>query len=260
MNGLKKRLQEGEVLIGTFLSLGNSLTTEIVAKAGFDWVLIDLEHGIGSEEGVLHQLQAIQHTNVSAIVRVESFQRQRIHHVLDLGAHGIMCPRINNAEEAALAMNAMYYPPQGIRGVAKMVRATNFGKNFNEYNQSLPDELLGVIQIETPESLNHLDEIANTKGVDVLFIGPADLSMALGIFGQLSHPLFTDAVDKIIEAANKAGKQVGILLFDQNDYDQYYHKGIRFFACGTDALFLSKGAMEVAGALAAKRAVNKIEK
>jgi 2-keto-3-deoxy-L-rhamnonate aldolase RhmA len=249
MSRLKQRLQQGEALIGTFLSLGHSLTTEIIAQSGFDWLLIDLEHGIGSEEDVLHQLQAIEHTQVPAIIRVEGYQRQRIHKVLDLGAHGIMCPRIDNAEEAALVVQALHYPPQGIRGVAKMVRATRFGAQFDEYNKRMSDDILGIIQIETKESLHHLDAIAKIPGVDVLFIGPADLSMALGIFGQLDHPDFIKAVQAIITAALKEKKQVGILLFDPADFEKYYQWGIRFFACGTDTLFLSKGAREVSAAL-----------
>jgi 2,4-dihydroxyhept-2-ene-1,7-dioic acid aldolase len=249
MNQLKQRLHQGEALIGTFLSLGNSMATEIIAQSGFDWLLIDLEHGIGSEEDVLHQLQAIAHTNVPAIIRVEGFQRQRIHKVLDMGAHGIMCPRIDNAEEAQLVVQALHYPPAGIRGVAKMVRATQFGVKFDAYYKRIADEIVGIIQIETRESLNHLDEMASLPGIDVLFIGPADLSMALGVFGQLDHPDFIKAVDAIIQAALKAKKLVGILLFDPNDFEKYYQMGIRFFACGTDTHFLSKGAKEVAAAL-----------
>jgi 4-hydroxy-2-oxoheptanedioate aldolase len=249
MKRLKQRLKNNEVLIGTFLSLGNALATEIIASSGFDWVLIDLEHGIGSEEDVLHQLQAIEHTNVSAIVRVEGYQRQRIHRVLDLGAHGIMCPRINNATEADEVIKGLQYPPLGIRGVAKMVRATGFGANFDQYNADIKENLLGIIQIETKECLENLDEIAALPGVDVLFIGPADLSMSLGIFGQLSHPLFIEALDKILAAAKKWNKSIGILLFDPADFTKYYDLGIRFFACGTDTLFLSSGAKQVVGSL-----------
>lgn len=246
MKKLKQQLDNGEVLMGTFLSLGHPITTEIVAGAGFDWVIIDLEHGLGSESGVSQQLQALKSTNVAAIVRVEGYQRQRIHRVLDLGADGIMCPRIDNGNEAALAVKAMQYPPEGIRGVAKMVRATNYGEDFDNYQKDAPHDLLGVIQIETLAALDHLDEIAATKGVDVLFIGPSDLSMALGIFGQMDHPLFVKAVDSIICAAKKANKHVGILLMRPEDLSKFYDLGVRFFACGTDALFLSKGAKQMA--------------
>lgn len=249
MKGLKQRLKKGEILIGTFLSLGNAVTAEIVANAGFDWVIIDLEHGLGSEGDVLHQLQCIKGTNVSAIIRVEGYQRQRIHRVLDLGADGIMCPRIENASQAELAAKAMQYPPTGIRGVAKMIRATRYGEDFDQYRQDTAEELLGIIQIETTEALNHLDPIANTSGVDVLFIGPSDLSMSLGIFGQTDHPLFVTTVDLIIKAATKAGKHVGILLSDPAELKKYHDLGIQLFACGTDASFLSKGAKQTVEAL-----------
>jgi 4-hydroxy-2-oxoheptanedioate aldolase len=249
MMNLKERLKTGEVLLGTFISLGNPTTTEIVARCNYDWLLLDLEHGIGSEQDILQQLQAIQHTGVTPIIRVEGHQRQRTHKVLDFGAKGIMFPRIDNAEEATQAVKAMYYTPGGLRGVAKMVRASGFGDNFNEYRSGLDKELVGIIQIETESCLHHLDAIAAVPEVDVLFIGPADLSMALGIFGQLDHPLFIEAVDKIIKAATEQHKAVGILLFDTNDFEKYYNKGIRFFACGTDAMFLSKGAKENFSAL-----------
>lgn len=249
MKGIKKRLQKGEILIGTFLSLGNAVAAEIISGAGFDWVIIDLEHGLGTEGDVANQLMGLKGSCVSAIVRVESYQRQRIHKVLDMGADGIMCPRIDNAEEAALVVKAMQYSPAGIRGVAKMIRAANYGETFDQYRTNAPDELLGVIQIETIESLNHLDEIAGIEGVDVLFIGPSDLSMALGIFGQTGHPDFIAAVSRITNAAVKAGKHVGILLSDPADLARYYAMGIQFFACGTDAGFLSKGASQTAAAM-----------
>lgn len=249
MKGLKQRLQKGEILIGTFLSLGNPVTTEIVGNAGFDWVVIDLEHGVGAEGDVVHQLMALKNSNVSAIIRVEGYQRQRVHRVLDLGADGIMFPRIETAVEAELSVKAMQYPPEGIRGVAKMIRATRYGDDFDGYRETAGDELLGVIQIETLASLQHLDAIAHTPGVDVLFIGPSDLSMALGIFGQTDHPLFVKTIGQIIKAAKDAQKQVGILLSDPADVKKYSEMGIHFIACGTDAGFLSKGAQQTAGTM-----------
>lgn len=246
---LKTRLQNDEPVFGTFISIGHTLTTEIVAKAGFDWVLIDLEHGLSSEQDVLQQLQAIEHTGVEAVIRVESSAKQRIHKVLDSGAHGIMCPHVKDAAEAASVVAAMRYAPHGVRGVAKMVRASGFGLRFQEYYHQTAAELLGVIQIECVEALDHLDAIAATEGVDVLFIGPADLSMALGIFGQLDHPKFLEAEAAIIAAAQRHGKAVGFLLFDNEHYQKYYDKGVRFFAAGTDALFLRNAAMSTAARL-----------
>ena len=117
MKYLKKRIRDGETLIGCWLNLGSSVTAEIVGTAGFDWVVIDLEHGTGTDKDVLYQLQALEHTPTAAVVRVESYERQRFHRILDLGAEGIMCPRINNPEEAQWAADAMRYQPEGVRGV-----------------------------------------------------------------------------------------------------------------------------------------------
>jgi 4-hydroxy-2-oxoheptanedioate aldolase len=174
--------------------------------------------------------------------------------VLDMGAAGVMCPKVNNAIEAKKVINGLHYPPFGNRGVAKMVRTTGFGQNFQAYYDASKESLLGIIQIETVEALNHLDEIAALEGVDVLFIGPADLSMELGIFGQFDNPIFIDALQRIIQAAQKAGKSTGILFFNPDDYQKYHDMGIRFIACGADATFVADGARAMAKKLAAARA------
>lgn len=254
MKNLKKRLQEGETLHGCWLNLGSALTAEIVGLSGFDWVLIDLEHGAGTEKDVLAQLQALESTSTAAFVRVESADSPRISRVLDMGAAGVMCPKVNDAAEAKKVINGLHYPPFGSRGVAKMVRATAFGENFQKYYDSSKENLLGIVQIETAEALNHLDEIAALEGVDVLFIGPADLSMELGIFGQFDHPIFIDALEKINQAARKAGKATGILFFNPDDYQKYHNMGIRFIACGADATFVADGARAMSKKLDAFRA------
>jgi 2-keto-3-deoxy-L-rhamnonate aldolase RhmA len=254
MKNLKRRLKAGETLIGCWLNLGSALTAEIIGSAGFDWGLIDLEHGAGTESDVLHQLQAIEHTPIAPIIRVESFERQRIHRMLDLGAEGIMCPRINNVEEARKFAGGLSYPPEGQRGVAKMVRATGFGKNFDIYLKDLKENIIGIVQVETPGILNHLDEIAAMDNIDVLFIGPADLSMALGIYGQFDHSVYKDAVKATVNAAEKAGKTTGILLFNPDDFIKYHEIGIRFIACGADATFVVNGANEMVSKLNKSRA------
>ncbi|GAB3995103.1 4-hydroxy-2-oxoheptanedioate aldolase [Spirosoma daeguense] len=257
MKNLKKRLQQGETLNGCWLNLGSSLTAEIVGQAGFDWVLIDLEHGAGSEKDALYQLQALEHTGVGAIVRVESAESQRIHRVLDMGAEGIMCPKIRNQDDAQKVVNGLHYPPHGSRGVAKMVRATNFAQNFNEYYEQSRETILGVVQIETVEVLNHLDAVARMDGVDVLFIGPADLSMELGIFGQFDHPRFKEALQETVNAAKRAGKATGILFFNPDDYQRYYDLGIQLIACGADGTFVAEGARNMAKKLNGFRAAYK---
>lgn len=123
-----------------------------------------------------------------------------------------------------------------------MVRATGFGRNFSDYRRNEEKHLLGIVQIESIEVLDHLDEIAELDGVDVLFIGPSDLSMSLCNFGQFDHPLFKDAVKKTIHAARKAGKATGILLGDPGDFKMYHEMGITMIACGSDATFVASGA------------------
>jgi 4-hydroxy-2-oxoheptanedioate aldolase len=253
MKNLKKRIQNNEPVIGCWLSLGNHLTTEMVGLAGFDWVLIDLEHGAGDEKDVINQLQALEHTKAAALVRVESNEPQRIGRVLDAGAEGIMCPHINTKEEAHQVVHGLRYPPGGHRGIAKMVRAAGFGKNFDDYLAHSNENTLGIVQIETVDALNHLDEIASVDGVDVLFIGPADLTMSMGIFGQFDNPKFKDAVKATVAAAKKAGKATGILIFNPDDYMVYFEMGIRFIGCGSDATFVAEGAKRVAEKLNSKR-------
>lgn len=253
MKKLKSRLRQGETLLGCWLNLGTSITAEIVGLAGFDWVLIDLEHGSGTEKDVLHQLQALQHTPAAPIIRVESNQQERIHRVLDMGAEGVMCPRIKSVEQALEVVKGLHYPPHGKRGVAKMIRATGFGKSFNDYYRDANDDILGIVQIETVEVLDHLDAIAGLEGIDVLFIGPSDLTMALGIFGQFDHPIYQDALRATVLAAEKAGKATGILMFNPDDYQTYRNLGIRFIACGSDATFVAEGARNMASKLSTAR-------
>jgi 4-hydroxy-2-oxoheptanedioate aldolase len=242
MKNLKERVRKGDTLFGCFLGLGSSLTAEIMGMAGYDWTLIDLEHGAGGEREALSQLQAIEHTSAAAIVRIESYARQRAHRVLDLGAHGIMFPRIDNDDQAFDAVAAMRYPPDGVRGVAIANRACGFGSSFRPYMETSSDSLLCVVQIETESSVKNVREIAAVEGVDVLFIGPSDLSQSLGVFGEFTHPRFVDAVNRIADAAHEHRKALGILLPTPDDFDFYHDLGFRFIASGADGPLLNNAA------------------
>jgi 4-hydroxy-2-oxoheptanedioate aldolase len=246
MKNLKNRLKAGEAVNGCWLSSGSPINAEIVGKAGFDWVTIDLEHGIGTENNLLHQLHALSGSPTVPIVRVEALVRQRVSRLMELGAHGILFPQIQDFREAEQAISFMRYPPDGVRGVAYMFRAADFGQNFENYYTGYKDKILGIIQIETLGSLNHLDEIANLDGVDVLFVGPADLTQAMGIFRQFDHPRYIEALKKVNQAAAKAGKACGVLMPDPGEYEKYYRLGYRMLGCGSDSVFLSKGAANMA--------------
>ena len=249
MKKIKERIYNGETLLGCWLNLGSPLTSEIVGLAGFDWVLIDIEHGAGTEGQVLQQLQALEHTPAAAIVRVESYQRQRFHRVLDLGAEGIMCPRIYTPTDAEQAVKAIRYQPEGSRGAAKMIRAARFGADFEDYYANHKKNLVCIVQVETAEILDSLDSVAAIDGVDVLFVGPTDLSLALGVYGQPDHPKFVEAVKATADAAATAGKAAGILLKDPDEFERYYDFGFRFIACGSDGVFVQNGATRTAETL-----------
>lgn len=253
MKGLKSKLMQGEAVNGCWLNLGSALTAEVVGLSGFDWVLIDLEHGAGSEAHLVSQLQGLSATPAAPVVRVESHDRRRIQRVLDMGAEGILVPRIATLAEAREAVDAMRYPPKGGRGMAKMIRATGFATRFQDYFDHAEDNLLCALQVETREILDHLDEVAALDGVDALFIGPSDLSMSLGIFGQFDHPLYLEALEATAAAARKAGKQTGILLFNPDDYQRYHAQGMRMIACGSDGTFVAEGARNMAARLKARR-------
>jgi 2-keto-3-deoxy-L-rhamnonate aldolase RhmA len=238
---LRARLDAGEAVLGCFLSLGSPLTAEIMGAAGYDWALIDLEHGAGGEPEALSQMQALAGTGCAALVRVEGIERQRTNRVLDFGAHGVMFPRVDTPEEAQRAVAAMRYPAGGIRGVAFSNRACMYGSNFRPYMQDCTN-LLTVVQIESPTAVQNANAIAATEGVDVLFVGPSDLSHSMGMLGQFDHPDFVAAIDRTAKAAAAHGKQCGILLPSPAEFGHYYEKGYRFIASGSDAVLLNNAA------------------
>jgi 4-hydroxy-2-oxoheptanedioate aldolase len=162
--------------------------------------------------------------------------------VLDLGARGIMFPRIDTPEQAREAVAGMRYPPHGVRGVAFSNRACSFGSNFLCYLEVSLNALLCVVQIETPEAVANVDAIAAVDGVDVLFIGPSDLSHSLGILGQFDHPRYREAVDRTAEAGVRHGKVTGILLPKPDDLSFYRARGFIFLASGSDGVLLNNAA------------------
>jgi 4-hydroxy-2-oxoheptanedioate aldolase len=239
---IKYRITAGEVLFGVFVNLGSPLTAEIIGSAGYDWALIDLEHGAGDEGDVLSQIQAMEHTPTVPLVRIESTSRPRFHRVLDFGAAGIMVPRVDSVEQAREAVSGLHYPPKGSRGLAQMNRACQFGTSFREYMAAADNQLLGIVQIESPEAVRNAADIAALDGVDVLFVGPTDLSHAMGILGQIEHPAFLEALTAVARAARKASKACGILLRGPEDAPRLLSLGYTFLGCGSDGSLLRAAA------------------
>jgi 4-hydroxy-2-oxoheptanedioate aldolase len=224
-------VRAGDALVGTFLNLGSPLAAEICARAGFDWVLVDLEHGAGTEADLIPTLQAVG-GRCATLVRVESNERPRVQRALDAGADGVMVPRLVSAAQAAEAVAHLRYAPRGDRGVAYMNRGAGWAPQAPE------GEPLCVIQIETRGAVEELDEIAATDGVDVLFVGPNDLAMALGT-NEL--PL-----DEVVEAARSAGKAAGIFTGSPEDAARALEQGFRVVSVASDSFLLAQAARAAA--------------
>ena len=246
---LRERVRARETLFGTFLNLGSPVSAELCAGAGFDWVILDLEHGSGTEADLLGLLQAVEGTGATAVVRVEEGTRLRIGRALDLGATAVMVPRVDTLEQARMAVGFLRYPPNGIRGIALPTRGAGFGRVGHDELPGVNERLLGVFQVESRSAVEAADELAALDGVDVLFVGPTDLSHALGLPGQVEAPGYLEAVKRVAQAAEANGKAAGILLWSAVDAGRYLDMGYRFLALGSDGMFVAAGARAAIRAL-----------
>lgn len=228
------------------LNLGSALAAEVCALSGFDWLLVDLEHGAGGEEALVGQILAGAAHGVPVIVRVEAAERIRMGHVLDLGVAGVMLPRLNTPDEVREALRHLWYPPQGDRGVAGYNRAREFGGDGRE-PQEVNDSILSVVQIESVSALESVSEIAAIPGVDVLFVGPSDLSTSMGIPGQFDAPELLAAFDAVIAAAREQKISAAILAGDLSRVESLSVRGFDFIAVGSDSSLLRGAARAASG-------------
>jgi 2-keto-3-deoxy-L-rhamnonate aldolase RhmA len=228
------------------LNLGSALAAEVCALSGFDWLLVDLEHGAGGEEALVGQILAGAAHGVPVIVRVESAERIRMGHVLDLGVAGVMLPRLNTPDEVREALRHLWYPPQGDRGVAGYNRARQFGGDGREPHD-VNDSILSVVQIESVSALESVGEIAAISGVDVLFVGPSDLSTSMGIPGQFDAPELLAAFDTVIAAAREQKISAAILAGDLSRVEPLSARGFDFIAVGSDSSLLRGAARAASG-------------
>jgi 4-hydroxy-2-oxoheptanedioate aldolase len=242
---LRGRLQAGETLWGSFAAIGAPVVTEILARAGFDWVMVDLEHGLTTEADLVGNLHAIGTTRTAALVRPQSAERLRIGRVLDLGAHGVMLPRMDTPDQVREAISFMRYPPDGTRGLALSTRGAGLGERAHADVRSINPEILGIIQVESPSAVEHAAEIAAIDGVDVLFVGPTDLSHSLGIPGGFDERVYLEAIEHVVSVAEAAGKAAGILLYDAAVVARHRELGFRFIGLGADAGFVAAGARAI---------------
>jgi 2-dehydro-3-deoxyglucarate aldolase/4-hydroxy-2-oxoheptanedioate aldolase len=249
----RERVLAREVLLGLFHDLASPSSAELCAALGYDWILVDLEHGYSTEADLLGLLQAIAAGGSVGIVRPQSGERLRVGRALDMGAAAIMVPRLDTPDEVREALTYLRYPPTGIRGLAIRARGADFGAFGHDEVWKINDRIVGIFQIESVPALNDVDAIAAIDGVDVLFVGPADLTHSLGIAGQFSHPDYRAALDRVAAACSAHDKAAGILVYDVAEARRLIESGFSFIGIGSDGFFAADGARQ---ALAGVRATS----
>ena len=244
LNTVKARLRAGEAVYGLFHGFASPLVAELLGLVGYDFVLIDGEHGPGDVMTHLSQIQAVQATPAMAMLRVASNDPVQFKRALDIGVEGVMVPSVSSAAEAAAAVASCRYPNAGKRGfAAPILRAANFGLATADYVAKAADELLIAVQIETLAGAANAADIAAVEGVDVVFIGPNDLSGDLGALGQFDHPDFVKAVAAIEAGVKSAGKVLGCLPYPGSDPAELHRRGHRFICSGADVALLRDAAL-----------------
>ena len=246
-NTFKVALKSGErAQIGLWLGLTDSICAEICAGAGFDWLLIDGEHAPNDVRSILTQLQAVAPYPAHPIVRPVAGDVQLIKQLLDIGAQTLLVPMVESAEQAKLLVAAMRYPPAGIRGVgAALARASQWNR-VNNYLHDANDQMCLLVQVETRLGLENLDAIAAVEGVDGVFIGPSDLSAALGHLGKPGHTDVQKAIEDAIQRIRASGRAAGILATDEAQARRYLSLGCTFVAVGLDGNLLMRATQDLA--------------
>ena len=243
----KTRLSSGEQLLGTMITLPTAATAEILAGAGFDWFFIDGEHGpLGTAE-ILPILQAVGH-RAACIVRVPEAAETPIKQMLDLGAHGIIVPQVNTAEQAADVVRWARYAPAGTRGVG-LARAHGYGFEFAEYMEKANDEIAVIVQAEHKQAVENIEAIARVPGVDAIQLGPYDLSASLGKMGQINDPEVVAAIERICSVSQTAGLPIGCFGVTPDAVKTDIRRGATLVCAGVDTLFLGRAAAQMLAAV-----------
>lgn len=239
-NVFKERMREGKVQLGLWAGLASAYTAEVIAGAGYDWILIDTEHSPADLENVLGQLQAIEPYPTTAAVRVPWNDTVTMKRFLDIGARTLLVPYVQTADEARMAVANTRYPPEGVRGVALTTRANRFGR-LAEYPSRAAEHICVIVQIETALGLDNLEEIADVEGIDALFVGPADLHAALGHVGETTNPRVVSLIDKAISRIADTGKAPGVFAPIEDYARRWIDLGAVIVAVGSDIGVLARG-------------------
>jgi 4-hydroxy-2-oxoheptanedioate aldolase len=246
-NTFKRALKQRRQQIGLWCSLSSSIVAEILATAGFDWIVLDTEHAPNELPMVLQQLQAMQvdANTASAVVRPPWNDTVMIKRFLDVGAQNLLLPFVQNVEEAKKAVAATRYPPKGVRGVAGNTRANRYGL-VTDYYATVESELGVILQAETRDAVDRIPEMAAIEGVDGIFIGPADLSASIGHLGNAGHPEAQAEIMRALELCKSANMPAGILAVNEDDARRYLDAGFTFVAVGVDQGLLTKVTRDLA--------------
>ena len=239
---IKELLEKGHPSIGSWLQIPDTSVAMIIGSAGYDWVAVDLEHGTFSDRVLPDVFTAIAHKGTIPLARLAQAESKDIKKALDAGAHGIILPMIESAEQLEKAVLQSLYPPRGTRGVG-YCRANGFGKNFSDYKKAA-DDILIVAQIENIKAVENLDSILSVKGLDAIMIGPYDLSGSMGLTGQFEHPRYLETLKKIELKAKEHQIPMGLHVVqpDEDALSGTITRGYQFIAYGTDAVFLYNSA------------------
>ena len=235
----RNRVRNGEVTIGTFVAIPHPVAVEVSASAGLDFVCIDWEHSQIDEGRIEDLVRAADVVGTPAIVRMPGHAPEPIASALDAGAAGVLVPRVSSAAEAQAAVSAVRYPPVGMRG-AGPGRASRYGYDIAGYIAEANASLVLAIQVETAAAVKNIDEILAVEEIDLVFIGPGDLAVSLGVTGSEGRERLDGAILEVVDACRAAGKAVGMFRPDASDIGRWCEKGVSFFIIASDTMFLGK--------------------
>jgi len=237
LQAIKKR----EPQIGLWVSLCSNYAADVVATAGYDWALLDMEHAPSEVGIVMGQMQAFSCGDTTPITRPMWNDPVTVKRLMDVGAQSLLFPMIQSVEEARLAVSATRYPPEGIRGVSGTQRGNHYGR-VSDYFEQVHNETCVLVQIETMHALEQVEEIAKVDGVDGVFFGPADLSADMGKLGQTNDAQLWELIGNAAKRVEAVGKPAGTLALDPVRASQLINDGFSFVACGSDLSLLARGA------------------
>lgn len=244
-NSFKERLKNGESLVGIFASLGSEIAAEVLGSSNIDYTLIDMEHAPNDLRNVVNQMQAIKATGGECLVRIPVLDHIYAKRLLDAGATTIMFPQINNINDAKNAVKSVKYPPIGIRGIAGATRANNFGREVN-YVEIADEKICVICQIESLEACKNVKDIASTDGVDLLFVGPGDLSADMGLIKDRNAKEVKEMALKVLKNANECNKPCGIMVSNITEAKEMLQLGFKVIAVTTDLVLLRNAIDEIA--------------